>query len=316
MSKDPHDRGEAPVEEGIVLRNSSPARVSFNSKTGKAQRTRNIFKDDQAEHAAQGDSLQGDPNRILQDEERLLHVEDSAFKPTQPLRLETEPRETTVLQPDDEQRVAHRLQVEVETPDDNRLHLSESAPIDPTLLQPGDEPAPDHHEPLPESRGESHRERLPEATDQSYREKLLETNQPQHQEILASTAPTDNRQSLRDQPSSLLPPDLPSLELEKPNFVHVDAEPDGLPPEQESAHPESDVKTIENGIATTPVANAGIPPQAHSVVKKPKLKLSMNVHQREVLAQSIADSAVIDERLHRVEESVVKLTEKILRSNR
>ncbi len=316
MSEGPRDKNTGQAEEGIVLRNSSPARVSFNEKTGKAQRTRNVFNDDQAEAAATEETLHGESNRIIKADERLLQVEDSDFKPAQPLRLETEPSESNVLQADNQEPVAHRVKVEVETPDDNRLHRSASAPIEPTHLKPSDEPAPDHHEALPETRGESHRERLPEASDQSHRERLPETNQPQHQEILASIAPADNRQSLRDQPSSLLPPDLPSLELEKPNFVHVDAEPDGLPPEQEPAHPESDVKTIENGIETTPVANAGIPPQAPSVVKKPKLKLSMNMHQREVLARSIADSAVIDERLHRVEESVVKLTEKILRSNR
>lgn len=324
MSEHPHDHGKAPAEEGIVLRNSAPARVSFNEKTGKAQRKRNLFNDDQAEHAPQDDSLHGESNHIIKKDERLLHVEDSAFKPAQPLRLEIEPGEGTLLQADDEQPVAHRLQVEVETPDDNRLHQSESAPIEATQLQPSDAPAPDHHELLPPSASAPHRELLPEAEQTSHHEKL------------AITSPGDNNQALLDQPASLLPPDLPSLELTAPNVVHVETEVE--------TEAEDDVGA-EAGVAAQPalLATAPVPelsqavplaqetPPALASLNEPqapievppatkpharRMHLSMDVHQRERMAEAMAENAAIDQRLHHAEERVIKLTDQILKGSR
>ena len=328
MSEGPRDKNTGQAEEGIVLRNSSPARVSFNEKTGKAQRKRNLFNDDQAEHAPQDDSLHGESNRIIKEDERLLHVDDSSFKPAQPLRLEIEPSESTVLQADDEQPVAHRLQVEVETPDDNRLHQSESAPIEATQLQPSDAPAPDHHELLPESASAPHRELLPEAEQVSHHEKL------------AITSPGDNNQALLDQPASLLPPDLPSLELTAPNVVHVETETETETEAEADVGAEAGVAAQPALLATapapapemsqavplaqeTPPALASVSePQAPSQVPpaaKPharRMHLSMDVHQRERMAEAAAENAAIDERLHHAEERVIKLTDQILKGSR
>ena len=328
MSEHPHDHGKAPAEEGIVLRNSSPARVSFNEKTGKAQRKRNLFNDDQAEHAPQDDSLHGESNRIIKEDERLLHVEDSSFKPAQPLRLEIEPSESNLVRADDELPEVHRLQVEVETPDDNRLHQSESAPIEATQLQPSDAPAPDHHERLPESASASHRELLPEAEQVSHHEKL------------AITAPDANHQALLDQPSSLLPPDLPSLELTAPNVVHVETETETETEAEADVGAKAGVaaqpELLVTAPATTPELSQAVPlaqetPPALASVSEPqtpsqvppaakpharRVHLSMDVHQRERMAEAAAENAAIDERLHHAEERVIKLTDQILKGSR
>lgn len=306
MSEHPHDHGKAPAEEGIVLRNSSPARVSFNEKTGKAQRKRNLFNDDQAEHAPQDDSLHGESNRIIKEDERLLHVEDSSFKPAQPLRLEIEPSESNRVRADDERPEAHRLQVEVETPDDNRLHQPESAPIEATQLQPSDAPAPDHHERLPESASASHRELLPEAEQVSHHEKL------------AITSPGDNNQALLDQPASLLPPDLPSLELTAPNVVHVETETETETEAEADAGAKAGVaaqpELLVTAPATTPELSQAVPPAAKPHARR--VHLSMDVHQRERMAEAAAENAAIDERLHHAEERVIKLTDQILKGSR
>ncbi len=326
MSEGPRDKNTGQAEEGIVLRNSSPARVSFNEKTGKAQRNRNLFNDDQAEHAPQDDSLHGESNRIIKEDERLLHVEDSSFKPAQPLRLEIEPSESTLVQADDELPAAHRLQVEVDTPDDNRLHQSESAPIEATQLKPSDAPAPDHHERLPESASASHRELLPEAEQVSHHEKLT------------ITAPDANHQALLEQPASLLPPDLPSLELTAPNVVHVEteteteaeadvgaeagvaAQPELLAtapapaPEMSQAVPVAQETPPALASVSARQAPSQVPPAAKPHARR--VHLSMDVHQRERMAEAAAENAAIDERLHHAEERVIKLTDQILKGSR
>ena len=54
-------------------------------------------------------------------------------------------------------------------------------------------------------------------------------------------------------------------------------------------------------------------PEAHP---SHRVHLSMNVHQRERLAASIAEGVAIEERLHHAQERVIKLTDQILNGNR
>ena len=273
MSQDPKNPKGNHAEEGIVLRNSSPARVSFNEKTGKAQRKRNIFNDDQAGSAASDETLHEEASRVLRDDERLLHVEDTSFTPEKSLQLEPEQTAGTVLRPESEANAAHRLQVEHEDADDNRLHLSEAKTEDNNRLQPDEDIAADH------------RERLPEP------------------------------------PPSLLPPDLPSLELATPNVLHV-----ALSPETPDAAQESAQETAQNIALPPPTPSASATPasQTTDAPHQPtpaahpshRVHLSMNVHQRERLAASIAEGVAIEERLHHAQERVIKLTDQILNGNR
>jgi hypothetical protein len=312
MSEHPHDQGNAPAEEAIVLRNSAPARVSFNEKTGKAQRKRNLFNDDQAAHAPQDDELHGESNRIIKEDERLLHAEDSSFQPSQSLRLEIEPSAGAALQADDQQPASNALQVELETPDDNRLHPSEPAPTEARQLRPSDGSAADHHEPLPQPAAASHRELLPE------------TEQSSHYEKLTIRSDGANKQTLPDQPTSLLPPDLPSLELTPPNVVHVQTEvevqdehEDEVKVKQEAGfevgHEAKQEVEHEVGHEVGHEAPTRVQPAAKAHARR--MHLSMDVHQRERMAEAVAESAVIDERLHHAEERVIKLTDQILKGS-
>lgn len=310
MSQDPKDPKDHHAEEGIVLRNSAPARVSFNEKTGKAQRKRNIFNDDQAGSVASDETLHEEASQVLQDDERLLHVEDTAFTPEKPLQLEPEQTAGTVLRPESEGNAAHRLQVEHEDADDNRLHLSEAKTDDTNRLQ------------LPEA-DDSNRLHLPEAeTEDNNRLQLpqaaaMEAGRLQHDEDIAA----DHRERLPEQPPSLLPPDLPSLELATPNVLHV-----ALSPETPDAAQESAQETAQNIAPPPPTPSASSEPasQIADALHQPapathpshRVHLSMNVHQRERLAASIAEGVAIEERLHHAQERVIKLTDQILNGNR
>ena len=297
MSQDPKDPKDHHAEEGIVLRNSAPARVSFNEKTGKAQRKRNIFNDDQAGSVASDETLHEEASRVLQDDEQLLHVEDTAFTPEKPLQLEPEQTAGTVLRPESEGNAAHRLQVEHEDADDNRLHLSEAKTDDTNRLQ------------LPEA-DDSNRLQLPQAA-------AMEAVRLQHDEDIAA----DHRERLPEQPPSLLPPDLPSLELATPNVLHV-----ALSPETPDAAQESAQETAQNIAPPPPTPSASAAPasQIADALHQPapaahpshRMHLSMNVHQRERLAASIAEGVAIEERLHHAQERVIKLTDQILNGNR
>ena len=286
MSQDPKDPKDHHAEEGIVLRNSAPARVSFNEKTGKAQRKRNIFNDDQAGSADSDETLHEEASRNLHDDEHLLHVEDTSFTPEKPLQLEPEQTTGTVLRPESEGNAAHRLQVEHEDADDNRLHLPEAEADDSNLLH------------------------LSEA-------KTEDNNRLQPDEDIAA----DHRERLPEPPPSLLPPDLPSLELATPNVLHV-----ALSPETPDAAQEPAQETAQNialppptpSASATPASPTADAPHQPAPAAHPshRVHLSMNVHQRERLAASIAEGVAIEERLHHAQERVIQLTDQILNGNR
>jgi len=303
MSQDAKDPKDHHAEEAIVLRNSAPARVSFNEKTGKAQRKRNIFNDDQPGSAGSDETLHEEAGHVLHDDEHLLHVEDTPFIHEEPLQLEPEQTAGTVLRPESGDDATHRLKVEHEDAEDNRLHL------------PGAEA------------NDSNRLHLPEAA-------VMDAESLKRGEDITA----EHRERLPEQSPSLLPPDLPSLELAAPNVLHVGLSPETPDPTQESARTvapppltpsaagpaytpgNSDTSDTSDTSYTSGASPDPMPQSLHQAVPAARrshhVHLSMDVHQRERLAESMAESVVIEERLHHAQERVIKLTDQILNGNR